>query len=103
MRENAGAPWLIDFNLQNRENGLWVSKRDKDHRLPLSDATWLHNDGIRYQNPETVLLHKALDNRPKDGDDLDAALPLLSRRQRAWLVESLVRLYPGHPWLALLT
>lgn len=102
MREHAAAPWLIDFNLQHKEDGLWVSKRDPGHRLPLEEASWRHNDGVRYQNPEIVLLHKALEHRRKDDADLAATWPLLSPGQRGWLDEALARLYPGHPWLSLL-
>lgn len=102
MRKDAHSPWLADFNLQLMEGGLWVSKRDSGHRLPPAEASWLHRDGIRYQPPEIVLLHKAKDSRPKDRADLDAAWPLLSTKRQAWLAEAIARLYPGHEWLPLL-
>ena len=103
MRQHALAPWLLDLNLQQSEDGLWVSKRDPEHRLPLDEATWAHTDGVRYQNPEIVLLHKALEHRPKDRADLDATWPLLSGARREWLRESIARLYPGHAWLPMLS
>ena len=57
-------------------------------------------DGIRYQNPEVVLHHKALQDQPKDRADRDAALPLMSVGQQAWLRDAVQRVYGAdHPWL----
>ena len=57
---------------------------------------------MRYQNPEVVLHHKALQNEVKDHADRDAAWPLLDgAAQRAWLGEAVLRVYGAdHPWLA---
>ena len=74
-----------------------------DHVAPLEDVTWVADDGIRYLNPEIGLLFKAVQRRRKDDRDLDRCLPLLSADARAWLRDSVARLYPDHAWLALLS
>ncbi len=52
--------------------------RREEWSAPLEEVTWVAEDGIRYQNPEVVLQHKALQDQPKDRADLAAALPRLS-------------------------
>jgi hypothetical protein len=74
-----------------------------DHVAPLDEVTWVADDGIRYLNPEIALLYKAVLHRRKDDRDLDRCLPLLGADARAWLRDSVARLYPEHAWLALLS
>ena len=50
-------------------------------------------------NPEIALAYKAKLARPKDEDDLAAALPRLDDRQRRWLRDTVARLHPEHHWL----
>jgi hypothetical protein len=83
-------------------DGLWQNKRLPDHLLPVDEATWVTDDGIRVLNPEIVLLFKSTNGRPKDDRDLDRALPLLDAGQRGWLREAVARLRPDHPWLDLI-
>ena len=64
-----------------------------------SDLTWVAPDGIRYLNPEMTLAYKAKHTRPKDQQDLDTTLPLLSATQRTWLADMVHHLHPDHPWL----
>ncbi|MGZ4466604.1 MAG: hypothetical protein ACXVYW_03660 [Oryzihumus sp.] len=68
--------------------------------LARDDATWVDTDGVRWLNPEIVLLFKAKHLRAKDRADFAAALPLLGEDQRAWLVRALAWAHPGHAWLA---
>ena len=98
IREHSSAPWIIDLPMTPSVDGLWQSKRDEGHCAPLDDVTWVHSDGIRYLNPEIVLLFKAVNHRPKDDRDLAVAWPLLSERQQDWLREAVARLYPDHAW-----
>jgi hypothetical protein len=100
MRENARSPWRVDCPLNPEVDGRWQSKRDESHVAEVEEVTWVADDGIRYLNPEVVLLFKARQAREKDLVDLGNAWPLLSGRQRAWLREAVQRLYPGHAWLA---
>lgn len=99
LRDDARSPWFLDCLLSEDRDGLWVSRRDPDHVVPLAEVTWVADDGIRYMRPEVVLLHKAVWARPKDDADLAVAWPLLGDAERTWLRDEVARLYPGHAWL----
>lgn len=101
VRRNSGSPWVMDMPLTPDVDGLWRSKRMPEHIAPLEEVTWLTDDGVLVANPEIVLLHKAAPDRRKDRRDLDRAWPLLSEEQRAWLLESIALIHPGHAWLEL--
>ena len=73
-------------------------ERERYYVAPVEDVTWLHVDGVRYQLPEIVLLHKARSARPKDERDLRTVWPALGPSARLWFTESLASLHPGHPW-----
>ena len=102
IREHAQAPWLVDGLITPDAAGRWLSKRDPAHVADLDDVTWVHTDGVRYLAPEVVLLFKAALDRRKDRRDLEVSWPLLGAGRRAWLREAVARLYPGHPWNAVL-
>jgi len=93
-------PWIIDLPITPDRGGLWTNKRDPDHVVPLDEATWVHDDGLRYLRPEITLLYKAVLHRPKDDRDLAVTWPKLTEHQQAWLREAVRRLYPDHSWLA---
>jgi hypothetical protein len=99
LRDHAQAPWFLDCLLAEDRDGLWVSRRDPDHVVPLADVTWVADDGIRYMRPETVLHHKARLNRPKDDADLAVAWPLLGAAEQDWLRDAVRRERADHPWL----
>ena len=80
-------------------DGLWTNKRLPDHVAPVEEVTWVADDGIRYLNPEIVLMYKARLGRLKDTRDLDRAWPLMDDRARAWLREK-VALAAPRPRLA---
>ena len=99
LREHAWQPWVADVVTTPDEDGRWVFRRDPTFTAPLDEVTWVGTDGIRYMNPEIVLAYKARLGRPKDDDDLAAALPRLDVRQRRWLRDTVARLHPDHRWL----
>ncbi|MBD3926676.1 hypothetical protein IEZ26_18805 [Nocardioides cavernae] len=99
LRHHAQAPWFLDCLLAEDRDGLWVSRRDPDHVVPLADVTWAADDGIRYMRPEVVLHHKARLNRPKDDADLAVAWPLLGAAEQDWLREAVRKERADHPWL----
>jgi hypothetical protein len=99
VRRNAASPWVMDLPLTPDVDGLWRNKRMPDHVVELDEATWVTDDGLRVLRPEIALLYKAAISRRKDERDLARALPLLDEPGRAWLRESVSRLYPGHAWL----
>jgi Aminoglycoside-2''-adenylyltransferase len=101
LRRSAQDPWEVDLPITPDRDGLWTSKRDRDHVVPVEEATWVAGDGIRYLRPEIAILYKAVLHRPKDDADLAVVWPRLDAPARAWLRESIARLYPGHPWLGL--
>ena len=96
--ENALAPWIIDCPLNPDVDGQWQSKRDESHVADLEDVTWVDDRGIRFLNPEIVLLFKAAQNRAKDEHDLEQAWPLLSDEKQGWLREALHKYDSEHPW-----
>ncbi|MBA3233936.1 MAG: hypothetical protein H0T17_08325 [Propionibacteriales bacterium] len=97
IRRHALAPWRADCVVNRDRDGRWVSRRDSDLEAPLEEVTW-ERDGIRYLNPEITLSFKAKLHRPKDNQDLAAALPLLNDDARAYLADFLARHEPDHPW-----
>ena len=102
IRRSAADPWVVDLVPTPDRDGFWTSKRDPDLVAPLDDMTWVADTGIRYQRPEVTLHYKAVLHRPKDDRDLAVTWPLLEPAARAWLVDVVGRLYPDHPWLALM-
>lgn len=58
------------------------------------------DDGIPFMSPEIVLLFKAEHAGAKDVADLENCLPLLTADERAWVVDGLGRVHPGHAWIA---
>lgn len=102
IRKSAADPWVVDLVPTPDRDGLWTSKRDPDIVAPVEDVTWVADTGVRHQRPEVTLHYKALLHRPKDDRDLAVTWPLLDHAARAWLVDVVRRLYPGHPWLELM-
>jgi hypothetical protein len=101
LRANAASPWVVDIPLTPDHDGLWTNKRlpEYAHVAPVEDVTWVAADGIRYLNPEIVLLYKARLGRPKDDPDFEATLPVLAGDARLWLRNALKTILPDHPWL----
>ena len=99
LRRNAASPWEYDVICDPGEPGQWVNRRLLSMTLPLDSATWVDAEGIRYVNPEILLLFKARQARPKDEADFVAIVRLLGEHQRAWLRDTLAQVHPGHAWL----
>ena len=98
VREHALAPWLVDIQLNPDVDGQFQSRREREFVAPIEEVTWTR-DGIRYLDPAVTLSFKARGQRPKDHADFEAALPLMTAEQRAFLAGFLSRRLPGHPWL----
>ncbi|WP_435749138.1 nucleotidyltransferase domain-containing protein [Microbacterium sp. PMB16] len=101
VRRDATAPWILDIPLTRFRAGRWTNKRLPEQEYDLDEVTWIDDDGLRYLNPEIVLLMKLAQVREKDIVDARANLPLLNGRQRRWLSETIARIDPSHPWAAL--
>jgi hypothetical protein len=102
LRENAHAPWLIDFLLTPQHNGALVNRRDRSVVAQLDEVTLTDPDGVRFLRHEIVLTFNAKHARPKDGADLERVLPLLSDLQRRQLDTYLRNREPTHQWIPLL-
>ncbi len=100
LRDHATAPWFLDCILSEDRDGLWMSRRDPEHVVPLDDVTWVADDGIRYMRPEVVLHRKARLDRSKDAADLARAWPLLSGEVQEWLRGAVRKERADHPWLS---
>jgi hypothetical protein len=99
LRRNAASPWEYDVNCDPGEPGQWVNRRLPSMTLPLDKATWGDPEGIRYVNPEILVLFKAREARPKDEADFEEIVPLLAKHRLTWLRDTLAQVHPGHPWL----
>ncbi|MBO3743511.1 nucleotidyltransferase domain-containing protein [Actinoplanes flavus] len=100
LRDPATDDYLVDVFREPHDGPTWICRRDETIRLPYPEIIEHTPDGIPYLRPELVLLFKAKHRRPKDQDDFDGILPLLSPARRATLSRLLTRVHPGHPWLA---
>lgn len=84
-RPSTDDPWRLQLMFDESEGDEWISRRDPIVRLPIAALGRVSADGIPYLAPEIQLFYKSWAPRPKDLVDFDAALPLLSAAQRAWL------------------
>jgi len=100
LRDPATGNYLLDVFREPHDGDTWICRRDETIRLPYLDIIHHTQDGIPYLAPELVLLFKAKHNRPKDQADFDATVPHMTPGQRQTLAELLVRIHPGHSWLA---
>lgn len=101
VRADAQSPWVLDIPLTPFRDGQWVNKKAPHQSVPLAEATWVGEDGLRYLNPEIVLFMKAAQTRPKDILDATQVLPLLAADRRAWLRETVAQVDRNHPWAEL--
>ncbi len=102
LRADARSPWLIDLLLNPGRDGAWVNRRDRSMIAPLDEVTWIADDGVRYLNPEFVLIFKVKQARPKDRADLERTWPKLNATQRTTIRTYVSDHYPQHEWLTLL-
>jgi hypothetical protein len=76
-----------------------IYRRDPQVRENISQAI-LERNGLRYLAPQWVLLFKSKNLSEKNIQDFDAAVASIDVNARAWLGQSLSRVYgDSHPWL----
>jgi hypothetical protein len=92
-------PWRIQVMLDESHSQEWVSRRDPRVRRPISTLGMTSADGVPFLAPEVQLYYKAKTPRPKDEEDFDAVLPVLTDQQRRWLVATITDTYGPHPWV----
>ncbi|MFD5315410.1 nucleotidyltransferase domain-containing protein [Streptomyces sp. NPDC127098] len=92
-------PWRVQIMIDESLGMEWVSRRDPRVRRPISTLGMASADGVPFLAPDVQLYYKAKGPRPKDEEDFDAALPVLTDRQRCWLVDAISKTYGPHPWI----
>jgi hypothetical protein len=98
-RRQESEPWSFEILLEESTDKDWLYRRNHLVTLPL-DETIQGAQGIPVMAPQVVLLYKSKSPRQRDWADFNAALPLLSARQREWLKSALSEAHPACPWLA---
>jgi hypothetical protein len=89
--------WHLDVQFNERDGDDWILSQDPLLTLPIARTARESPLGAPTIVPEVLLFYKAIDMRPRDKQDFERLLPLLSDEGRAWLRDALARV--GHPWL----
>ncbi|MGC4985347.1 nucleotidyltransferase domain-containing protein [Streptomyces sp. DT193] len=92
-------PWRIQIMIDESRGQEWVSRRDPRVRRPISTLGMASADGVPFLALDVQLYYKAKTPRPKDEEDFDAALPVLTDQQRRWLVDAISKTYGPRPWI----
>lgn len=85
----------VEVLLNEFDDKDWIYRRNNSIRLPREKFA-----GLPYLPPAVVLLYKSKNPRPQDEQDFDAVAGRLAQDDEKWLLESIARDYPDHPWLA---
>jgi hypothetical protein len=97
-RPDATSPWALQIMLMDTQDERWLFRRDE--RIGGQIATLGRTrDGVPYLTPEVQLLYKSKGRRLRDEADLATALPAMSPRQIAWLLDALRLHDPDNPWI----
>ncbi len=92
--------WVLEFLLEDNDDGLWHFRRDANVVLPIPELTRKSDVGIPYLCPEVTLLYKAKSaEEPRNARDFETAAPLLDNHARRWLQRALEQAHPGHLWI----
>jgi hypothetical protein len=99
-RETTAGPWQIQLMIDECDDDMWRSRRNNSITKPLDAIGSRGQHGAMFLSVDIHLFYKAKAPRPKDIVDFEAALPVLSSSQRAWLRTSIITAYgSSHPWL----
>lgn len=99
-RRSKNDPWQIQIMLYDVENSEWIFKRDESIRRSLEDTLMISKDGYSILAPEVQLLYKSKSLREKDKIDFQNASSEMSAAQKAWLKQSLLKVYQNnHAWI----
>ncbi|KDA05052.1 hypothetical protein DC31_03290 [Microbacterium sp. CH12i] len=97
IRDAAKDAWVLQINVEDGNDRVWVYKRDPRLQVPWDRAV-IDADGIPTGAPEVQLVWKALRPRPEDDTDKDAVLPELSDAARAWYERAILSIHPHSNW-----
>jgi hypothetical protein len=93
--------WRMDVMLEPGDAQTWVFRRDESIRATRASMIGTR-DGIPFLKAHGALLYKAKRAEPKDEHDFAVCAPRLDGDERAWLIDALGRVHPGHAWIAAL-
>lgn len=100
--QHVAQAWHLQIMLSEVEGNEWFSRQSPLIRGPRSDLLVAYHD-IPCVRVEVQLLYKARHHLPKDEQDFQACLPLLSTEAKQWLRDNIRMLYPeGNKWLKFL-
>jgi hypothetical protein len=94
-------PSFLEILLNESEGDYFCFRRERSITLELNQVFVRSGIGLPVLAPEVVLLYKAKEAESNEADFCNG-LPLLNDKQRKWLRQSLLRLYPEHKWLSAL-
>lgn len=100
VRQNPQGKWRLQVMLDEADGDRWRSRRDARITRPIVELGAADEDGIAFLAPEIQLYYKAARPQPKDQQDFEAVLPILSPAQKVWLSRSIATsLGRHHRWL----
>jgi len=100
VRQNPQSKWRLQVMLDEADGDRWRSRRDARITRPIVELGAADETGIPYLAPEIQLYYKAAKPAPKDQQDFEAVLPVLSPAQKVWLSRAIVTsLGRHHRWL----
>jgi hypothetical protein len=97
-RQAIDLPWCLDVTISEGDRDHWIYRRDPRLRVRWVDALMHTEGGVPYLAPELQLLFKSKNNRAKDDQDAEVAIPALGPERQLRLRDLLP---PEHPWQAL--
>ena len=101
-RPMAADSWTIEVMVDEADGDVWVYRRERRIRRPLSILIRHNSDGIPYLAPEIQLLYKSKTPREHGEQDFLKIRPLLAEDARRWLQNALELVRPDHPWISTL-
>jgi hypothetical protein len=98
-RRESGKLRHLEILLNEASEREWRFRRNLQIRIPLTKIGLSWENKIPFLAPEIVLLYKAKNPGQKDQADFDSVRELLNKKQRRWLMESIEKCHPEHPWI----
>ena len=100
-RRHADAPWRFQLMLDDADGAEWRSRRSAAVSMPIEALGFQNQDGVPFLKPEVQLFYKAKSPRPKDTQDFECCLALMTDEQKGWLRRSMKVAYgEATAWLA---
>lgn len=94
-----GSPWAFDLNVGRGSEEQWIYRRDA-LVTRLWDTAELRTVWCSVSGPRPSTSLQSKDLRPKDHADAERVIPVLDKRERAFIA---VHLVADHPWHRFLT